>query len=204
MFEMMFSDGISRGMAHDAADHPRVCITKNGSALTARDWAKLKPSTRRRLVGDDLPESVRAPTSDEGDGLDDFRQHLRSSGLDESSIEEACEMVRRERGEQAEPEARDRLPVSGPGGLGGYRSGQSRQPGEKIFRSDFAERFPEAQRIGTATPGRSQFDGAHDRRTTRDRQIAADAMAPAAGARLLKKFPGIENVEIGDFPRRRL
>jgi hypothetical protein len=213
MFEMMFSDGISRGMAHDAADHPRVCVTKSGSSLTAKDWVKLKPSTRRRLVGDDLPPSPRVPetpTSDEVDDLDAFREHLRSRGLDEESIKQACDLVHWQRGRLV----KDQLPVAGPGGLGGYRSGLSRQPGEKVFPyatdigtvrpralARFAEMFPDAARLQTGG-GYSQFDADHARLTER-RPLAADA-APARSKKELKKLfgKGLTRVGIGPFPPR--
>jgi hypothetical protein len=167
-------------------------------------------------AGDDLPESVRAPTSDEIDDLDDFRQHLRARGLDEKSIKQACDLVRWQRGQLVN----DRLPVAGPGGLGGYRSGQSRQPGEKVFpyatdrgtvrpraSARFAEMFPDAARIQTGGGGYSQFDADHARLTER-RQLAADA-APAAEAAsvrprkaLRKRIPGIENIGVGPWVRR--
>jgi hypothetical protein len=80
--------------------------------------------------------------------------------------------------------------------------------GEAAYRSSpasdsFAQDFPDAMRIGTAVPGRSQFDGADDRRTKRERRIAADAALDGAADDLADMFPGIENIGVGDFPRRR-
>jgi hypothetical protein len=42
MFEMTFSDGKTRGMAHDGPTHPKIFVTRNGSHITAKDWAKMK------------------------------------------------------------------------------------------------------------------------------------------------------------------
>jgi hypothetical protein len=80
--------------------------------------------------------------------------------------------------------------------------------GEASYRSSpasdsFAATFPDAMRIGTAVPGRSQFDGAHDRRTKRERRIAADAALDGAADSLAEKFPGIENIGVGEWPKRR-
>jgi hypothetical protein len=132
MFEMTFPDGIRRGMAHDAKDHPRVYVTKGNSIISQRDWKRFKSLASDNPFGpehdlvrqkdgtDDLPDSVRAPdlpTSDAArrNGHDDsegdlaaFVEFLRGRGLDESSIREALEIVRGE----MEP-AEDALPVAG-------------------------------------------------------------------------------------------
>jgi len=132
MFELKFSDGITRGMAHDAWDHPRVFVTRNGSHLTAKDWKKMK-----RLAFDDLPESIRVPrtpsASDEVEHRVGMLRHtLRGYGLDDESCDEACEIARKElAGEPVE----DELPVAGPAGMGGRMSNQTREGGEKHFRS---------------------------------------------------------------------
>ena len=193
----------------------------------------------KRLAVDDLPESVRASrvpsASDEVEHRVGMLRHtLRGYGLDDDSIEEACEICRRElAGEPVE----DELPTSGPGGARNLSNSQAHELDEKVFRSpgrfksrpplgttasgeersvvgeatyrsspasdSFAQDFPDAMRIGTAVPGRSQFDGADDRRTKRERRIAADAALDGAADSLAEKFPGIENIGVGDFLRRR-
>jgi hypothetical protein len=117
-------------------------------------------------------------------GLHEF---LRGRGLSEDDLEELDEILARSEEEPAE----DRLPVPATkGGYGGYRSGRSKDDGQS-----FERKFPEAGRIGTAVPGRSQFDGAHDRRSTRrTRKLAADAASAEAGRSLAEMFPGIERI----------
>jgi hypothetical protein len=68
----------------------------------------------------------------------------------------------------------------------------------------FARRYPDAMRISAAVPGHSQFDGQNDRRSRRQRQLAADAALPDAADRLSQKFgEHFAAVGVGDFPRRR-
>lgn len=43
-------------MGFDGPAHPKVYVTKNGSAIVRKDWKKLK-----RLAVDDLPESIHVP-----------------------------------------------------------------------------------------------------------------------------------------------
>jgi hypothetical protein len=235
MFEMVFPDGIKRGMAFDGHAKNGAYVTRGGSMISKRDWSRLK-----QLAADDLPESVRAPrvpsASDEVEHRVGMLRHiLRGYGLDDESCDEACEIARRElAGEPVE----DALPVAGPAGMGGRMSDQTREGGEKHFRSPghfesrpplgttsssekrsmvgeaeyrsspasdeaFFAAFPDARRIQTGTPGSTQFDGADDRRTRRERRLAADAALDGAADGLAEMFPGIENIGVGDFPRRR-
>ena len=61
-----------------------------------------------------------------------LRHTLRGYGLDDDSIDEACEICRRElAGEVTD----DELPTSGPGGARNAANSQSREPDEKAFRS---------------------------------------------------------------------
>jgi hypothetical protein len=234
MFDLMFPDGVRRGMAFDAVSHPRVFVTKNGSALTAADWAKLKLKARRALAFDDLPESVRAPhapaASDAEHRVEMLRHYLRGRGLDEESIEEACEHARRDMAEVGEVE--DELPVSGPAGAGGKLSKQSREPDEKVFRSPghFERRSPlgtlsshekrsllgEAEyRSSPASDGFERmfpeaarikaFPEPHqwrEERQARDRRrLAGDAAA--ADESFFKMFPDARRIGVGDWPSRR-
>jgi hypothetical protein len=195
---------------------------------------------RGTMAMDSLPESVRAPrvptASDDAEHRTGMLRHvLRGYGLDDDSIQEACDICRRElAGEVSD----DELPVAGPGGMGGRLSKETREGGEKHFRSPghfserpplgttatgekrsmvgeadyrsspasdgFARRYPDAMRIGAAVPGNSQFDGQHDRRTRRTRQLAADAASPDAGDRLAEKFgEHAASVGVGEWPSRR-
>jgi hypothetical protein len=80
--------------------------------------------------------------------------------------------------------------------------------GEQVFEPSatdsarFLEMFPDAARIGFSY-GSGQFDGANDRRTRRERRIAADAASAEAGRSLAADFPGIENIGVGDPWRSR-
>ena len=56
MFDMVFPDGIKRGMAFDGHAKNGAYVTRGGSMISKRDWSRLK-----QLAADDLPESVRAP-----------------------------------------------------------------------------------------------------------------------------------------------
>lgn len=185
MFEMTFPDGIKRGMAFDGPTHSKVYMTKNGSAIVRKDWKKLK-----RLAADDLPESIRVPrtptASDAEHRIDMLRHVLRGYGLDDDSIDEACEICRRElAGEVSD----DELPTSGPGGARNLSNSQTREGGEEFFKSPgrFESRPPlgtkvssekrsvvgeaeyrsspasDAMRVKIGVPGNGQFDSADDR-----------------------------------------
>jgi hypothetical protein len=242
MFDMHYrtADGriVRGGMACDGhADRP-VFVTKNGSQLTAKDWKTMKRLALDKPIkpfnGDLVRQKDHPEAFDAEHRLDMLRHILRGYGLDDESVEEACEICRRElAGETTE----DELPISGPAGAGGKLSKQSREPDEKVFRSpghferrpplgttasseersmigeatyrsspasdSFAADFSDAMRIGFSY-GSGQFDEErHDRRTKRQRRIAADAVSPASGARLSEMFPDIERVGIGCWPSRR-
>jgi hypothetical protein len=226
MFDVTFPDGIRRGMAFDSPTHPKVFVTKNGSTISKKDWKRLK-----LLAADDLPDSIRAPhlptASDAEHRVEMLRHYLRGRGLDEESCDQACELARREM-EEEEP-VEDELVHAGPGAMGGrLNPATRREPDEKLFKSpaQFSERTPlgttagenrgssvlsqveyrsspasDAMRVKIGTPGNSQFDPAPPL-TAKDRRMAEDAAArPRKGLR--KMFPGIEDIGIGDFPRRR-
>jgi hypothetical protein len=179
-------DGVVRtlGMAFDVAigkrDHPRVLVTKNGSTLTPADWAKLKLKARRALASDDLPESVRAPhaptASDAEHRIELLRHYLRGRGMDEESIEEACDICKRE---MAGEVSDDELPVSGPGGMGGRLSDRSREGGEKVFKSPghFESRPP----LGTRSSGEK-------RSTVGEAEYRS---SPASDASFDRRYPGV-------------
>jgi hypothetical protein len=118
--------------------------------------------------------------------LDLLKHFLKGRGLDDDELTEVVKII--ERADAEEAEAKDRLPANA-------MHSKNRDDAKTL------ERFPEAQRIGTAVPGRSQFDGARDGRSARERRIAADAASSDAGARLAKKFPGIERIKVGLFDR---
>jgi hypothetical protein len=232
-FEMNYRtlDGrvVRGGMAFDSVSHAKngCYLTPNGSMIKQKDWARF-----RQLAADDLPASVRVPrvptASDEVDRRVGMLRHtLRGYGLDDDSIDEACEICRRElAGEPVE----DELPTSGPGGARNLSNSQSREPGEKVFKSHgrFEARPPlgttsssekgrsplaeseyrsspasDAMRVRIGVPGNSQFDGQHDRRSKRERRLAADSASDAAGEHLETMFPGISRIGIGEWPKRR-
>jgi hypothetical protein len=225
MFDMHYrtADGrvVKGGMAFDAADHPRVLMTRSGSALTARDWAKLKPKARRALAGDeelgpkhDLVRkknmAERGESFDEGDvehRLAIVRDYLRSKGLDEESIEAAIEHARRDLAGRVEGDA---LPVAGKEHALAPRSAgtlvkKMRAPGEQVFdpsasdSASFLRKYPDAARIGFSY-GSSQFDPPPPRVT----RLAADAADPSARPkkRLRKLFPDLDRIGVGPFPKR--
>ena len=201
--------------------------------LSQADWLKLSNKAKARLAFDDLPESVRAPrvptASDEVEHRVGMLKHiLRGYGLDDESCDEACEIARKElAGEPVE----DELPTSGPGGARNLANSQPREPDGKVFRSPgrFESRPPlgttssskersmigeadyrsspasDAMRVGIGVPGNSQFDGANDRRSKRERRLAADARSDAAGESLLRMFgpDGPARVGVGEWPKRR-
>jgi hypothetical protein len=114
-------------------------------------------------------------------------------------------LVRFLRSGEEEPSGEDVLAVSGP--LHAALARQTRQAGEKPFRdpAQFSDRYPEtdrlgADRLGCGLFGSSQFDPAPPL-SSRDKRQAHDAAG--AEARLAKKFPGIENVKVGEWPERR-
>ena len=151
MFDVTFPDGIRRGMAFDSPTHPKVFVTKNGSTISKKDWKRLK-----LLAADDLPDSIRAPhvptASDEVEHRVGMLRHtLRGYGLDDDSIDEACEICRRElAGEPVE----DELPTSGPGGARNLSNSQSREGGEKHFRSP--GRFESRPPLGTTSSSKER------------------------------------------------
>lgn len=229
MFDMVFPDGIKRGMAFDGHAKNGAYVTRGGSVISKRDWSRLK-----QLAADDLPESVRAPrvpsASDEVEHRVGMLKHiLRGYGLDDELCDEACEIARKElAGEPVE----DELPTSGPGGARNLSNSQSREPGEKVFKSHgrFEARPPlgttssgekgrsplaeseyrsspasDAMRVRIGVPGNSQFDGQHDRRSKRERRLAVDARSDAAGESLLRMFgpDGPARVGVGEWPKRR-
>jgi hypothetical protein len=236
MFEMQHrcADGVVRtlGMAHDARDHPRIFVTKNGSHLTAKDWKKM-----RRLALDDLPESIHVPrtpsASDEVEHRIGMLRHvLRGYGLDDDSIDEACEICRRElAGEVTD----DELPIAG--ACHALFAGESREPGERSFRASGRSESRSRPPLGTkASHERSgsvlseqeyrsspasnsaSFEFPKEnltphyeppeserRSSARARRLAADAASDAAGESLLRLFgpDGPACVGVGEWPKRR-
>jgi hypothetical protein len=143
------------------------------------------------------------PAERDPDGLKHF---LRGRGLSEDDLEELDEVLAaiNERGEVS-----DELPVAGAEHAALPRGGGSvikkhREPGEKTFQpasdsTSFLRKFPEAARIG-GTFGSGQYDEAlNDRRTARQRRLAADASGDAAGERLARKFPDLARIKVGEW-----
>jgi hypothetical protein len=183
MFDITFPDGIRRGMAFDSPTHPKVFVTKNGSAIVRKDWKKLK-----QLAVDDLPESIRVPrtpsASDDAEHRIGMLRHtLRGYGLADDSIDEACEICRRElAGEVTD----DELPTSGPGGARNAANSRSREPDEKAFRSP--GRFESRSPLGTTS-------------SSKERSMLGEATyraSPASDASFLEEFP--EAARIKAFP----
>jgi hypothetical protein len=118
-----------------------------------------------RKLDDSDPYKERSSELAGDDQFEEVRDFLKGLGLSAIDIEEAIKIAR-----GAENGATDRLPVSGPGGQGGYRSGRERMPGESVFATDerrrgrrpaamdergraraeidFNKRYPDAARIG--------------------------------------------------------
>jgi hypothetical protein len=100
MFDITFPDGVRRGMGFDGHAKYPVVATRNGSTISERDWSRLSAKAKAKLVFDDLPESVRAPrvpsASDAEHRIDMLRHYLRGRGLDEESVEQACDICKRE------------------------------------------------------------------------------------------------------------
>jgi hypothetical protein len=231
MFDVTFPDGVRRGMGFDGHVKYPVVATRNGSTISERDWSRLSAKAKAKLVFDDLPESVRAPrvpsASDDAERRVGMLRHtLRGYGLDDDSVEEACEICRRE----LEGEADDELPTAGPGGARNLANSQSREPGEKVFRSP--GRFERRPPLGTLSSGEKRSfpheadyrsspasDESFDRRypgvrerighsygsgqydlpprlSKRERKLAADAALDGAADRLVGKF-GAHFAEIG-------
>jgi hypothetical protein len=210
MFDMVFSDGIKRGMAFDGYPYHRangVFMTRGGSMISKRDWKKLK----KRLARDeelgpkhdlvrqkDMRE--RGESFDEEDergeeaGVEALRRYLTEhTGLSAESIEAACWLAAKERGEVA-----DALPIAGPKHAALPRGGNStikatREPNEKVFKigedhaASFARRYPDAVKVEIGV-GYSQFDPPIERRTDRSPRLALDAASAKAGKRLRKKL----------------
>jgi hypothetical protein len=177
-------------MAHDGPTHPRVLVTRNGSHINLRDWAKLSNKARTRLASDDLPDSVRAPrvpaASDAEHRVEMLRHYLRGRGLDEESCDQACELARREMMLEEEEPVEDELPTSGPGGARNLSNSQSREPGEKVFKSP--GRFESRSPLGTTS-------------SSKERSMLGEATyraSPASDASFLEEFP--EAARIKAFP----
>jgi hypothetical protein len=209
MFDLMFADGVRRGMAFDSPSHPRIFVTKSGSSLTAADWARLKPGARRKLVGDDLPPSPRTPGLPTSDELDDegrmaaLHRYLSDKGLTMDDIAEACRLAREGRGGETD----DELPVSGARHAALPRGGSSvikehREPGGKIYATDKRpSRLEElgVMRVQTGVPGRSQFDPPSDRRSE---GLAFDSKSARKGFR--EKFgKHFTQIGVGEWPQRK-
>lgn len=151
-------------------------------------------ATQHRRNGADKP----ARDEEHHEGL---RKLLREKGLQDDEIEKAIQIVK----DKSEPKrnGKDRLPVSGPGGMGGYRSNQSRQPNEKVYRGrdDFAERFPEVARV-QAFPEEYEW---REKERARDRRHAYDlAMDGNKADRLAEMFgTHFTEIGIGCWPARR-
>ena len=233
VFDMTFSDGIRRGMAHDSPNHPKIYVTRNGSHIDLRDWAKFGRKAKARLAGDDLPPSPHAPiASDAESRIAMLRHYLRGRGMDEESIEQACDICKTE---LEGGEVEDELPTAGPGGARNLANSQSREGGEKVFKS--TGHFEKRPLLGTTASNRERSvigeveyrsSPASDRSlldelgvtrikvgvpgssqfdpapplTAKGRQLAEDAAARPRKS-LRKMFPDLERIGIGDFPKRR-
>jgi len=103
----------------------------------AKILATLDKHVRLDKLPDDDPQvgAVRKITGDDED--DDLiarvKAFLKSRGLSDADADEAWRLA-----QAVDPAAagEDRLPVSGPGGMHGYRSDRARGPGEKVFATD--------------------------------------------------------------------
>ena len=124
-------------------------------------------ATQHRRNGADKP----ARDEEHHEGL---RELLRQKGLTDEEVERAIEIVR----DEAKPNGKDRLPVSGPGGMGGYRSNQSRQAGEETT----ARGLLAAASASTAT--RSIAPG--DRRSSAPATASSRPSAPGGERRRCK------------------
>jgi hypothetical protein len=155
--------------------------------------------TRKVLLRDELPPSPRSPRSPRAPGSDAERRldmllhFLLGLGLSRDDAELALEHAR---ADLKTGEVEDQLPVSGPGGMGGRMSKQSREGGEKIFEQqsraadneeDFLRRFPDARRVGGGTPAERPL-------SAKDRQLAADRANSEASA--LRRFPELARIRI--------
>jgi hypothetical protein len=134
---------------------------------------------------------------DDGPGVEALRRYLReNTGLSEDVIDAACEIAARE----AEPEAKDKLPVSGP--RHALFAKESREPGEKAFRDpdNFSGKYPEAAKV------KSYYEPPESERplTARDRQLARDSVPGSEASRRFEAmFPEPARIGIGPWPPRR-
>jgi hypothetical protein len=146
MFDMVFSDGIKRGMAFDGHVKNGAYVTRGGSMISRQDWSRLK-----QLAADDLPESVRAPhvpsASDAEHRINMLRHYLRGRGLDEESCDQACELARREMTLEEEEPVEDELPIAG--ARHALFAGESREPGERSFRASGRSEAKSRPALGT-------------------------------------------------------
>jgi hypothetical protein len=190
MFDVTFPDGVRRGMGFDGHAKYPVVATRNGSTISERDWSRLSAKAKAKLAADDLPESVRAPhtptASDAEHRVEMLRHYLRGRGLDEESVEEACEIARRE---TEGGEVEDELPTSGPGGARNAANSQTREPDEKVFRSP--GRFGSRPPLGTKS-------------SSEERSMIGEAdyrSSPASdSASFLQKFPEAARIKPGYEP----
>jgi hypothetical protein len=156
----------------------------------------------------------------------DLQEFLRGRGLSEDDLEEVDEIIEQAVSERGE--VSDQLPVAAPRGYGGRLSGQERKVEARPamgtlstrershsplrtaeFRSSPAsdgslESDRPWARIGTGTPGSSQFDPANppplmSKRVMRQAYDGADGKARAH----LEDMLGFELPEVGPWPKRR-
>jgi len=108
-------------------------------------------------------------------------------GMTEDAIKKALDMAR---------EASDRLPISGPGGLHGRRSGRSRDTGSPVFRGTMDAKQKRRltnlglDRVLSEPPIREAG------RNRRNRQAKDAKLAPdrAAVTKLNAKYPGLADI----------
>jgi hypothetical protein len=157
----------------------------------ALDWRR-----QRARDGDD--------DDDDADGLGEFRKYLRGRGLNNEAVEAAVAIAKRDR----EVPTVDRLPVPGPEGRGGYRSGRSKHDDDVDLTSEYGPGFAATVRdnVGERDPNRGEpgYDPAVYRAGLAaaaelpgggvSRRLSNDTALSATDADLAKDYPGIENV----------
>jgi hypothetical protein len=140
----------------------------------------LPPSTELGPWHDSVRKHTLGDEDDVDNRIDLLRHYLRGRGLSEDDVEEACALAAKGRGE-----VEDELPVSGPAGMGGALSKQSREANEKVFRS----------------PGRFESRPALGTKATGEKRSPVDyRSSPASDSFFLEKFPEAARIKPGYEP----
>jgi hypothetical protein len=140
------------------------------------------------------------------------REYLKGKGLADDDVERAIELARKDRAE-----ATDRLPVPGPEGRGGYRSGRSKDAELADLEKDYPgiSNIPDVDNLGTLDPNRdrpgynpsvyrasqramSKVAGGGTGRRLATPPGAGDA-ALASDASLEADYPGISDIKTSMF-----